>query len=162
MFRLTNRLKRKPSVIPVDKAGREILEYFIAHKNEFEAWASLHLEKRISFRFYFPNAIDFCYDGCKLFTAYFKRDRRDVPQLHELKMSDANLSNIATTNWKPFEDVMVCFLKTLEEHKRMSYFQQTKSLYDYAAICESGQAPKEQSRVAGMNPALNSYPLASQ
>lgn len=162
MFKFKKRFKRKPHLITVDNTEREFLECFIVHRNEFEAWALLHPVQRISFRFYFPNAIDFCYDGCKLFTAFFKKDRHEIPRFHELKMSDTNLANIASANWKPFEGVIVRFLKTLEEHKRISYFQQTKSLFDYAAICEENDQPaREHGQPAALRSTIGGYPLAS-
>ena len=128
--------KPNPSLLVVNKAEKQILECFLGNKAEFENWMLLHPQSKITFRFYFPSAIDFHYDGSRLFTAYFRKDAFNEPELHELKMSKENYSSIRTNNWKPFEEVILSFLNTLEEKNKFIYLQQTKPLHDYATICK--------------------------
>jgi hypothetical protein len=137
-------LFRKPThIIPVKKAEKELLEYFMANKTAFDHWFSQHQHPQIRFRFYFPTAIDFYFDEFKLFTAYFKRSPLNTLELQELKISEANQSSICTRDWRPFEEVILHFLTTLEESNKASWFQKRKSLYEYAAICEKLDVAKQ-------------------
>ncbi|HEV7330322.1 MAG TPA: hypothetical protein VGN63_04720 [Flavisolibacter sp.] len=122
--------------LTVSKSEKEILELFLLNKKEFEQWILLHPQSRIRFQFYFPTAVDFYFDGFRLFTAYFKRGTMDSLQLSELKMSQDNHSSIRTANWKPFEDVMVSFLTSLAESNKSALLQKTKALHEYASICK--------------------------
>lgn len=126
--------------LTVTKAEKEILELFILNKKEFDQWILLHPQPRIRFQFYFPTAVDFYFDGFRLFTAYFKRGAMDSLQLSEIKMSQDNHSAIRTTNWKPFEDVMVSFLTHLAESNKSAMLQKTKALHEYASICHTKPA----------------------
>jgi hypothetical protein len=123
--------------LTVTKAEKEILELFILNKKEFDQWLLLHPQPRIRFQFYFPTAVDFYFDGFRLFTAYFKRGAMDALQLSEIKMSQDNHSSIRTTNWKPFEEVMVSFLTHLAESNKSALLQKTKALHEYASICHT-------------------------
>ena len=123
--------------LTVTKAEKEILELFVLNKKEFDQWVLLHPQTRIRFQFYFPTAVDFYFDGFRLFTAYFKRGTMDTLQLSEFKMSQDNHSSIRTTNWKPFEDVMLSFLTNLAESNKSALLQKTKALHEYASICNN-------------------------
>lgn len=125
-----------PCLLSVTKTEKELLESFLANKADYEHWLLLHPQPKMAFRFYYPSAIDFYYDGTKLFTAYFKKDVFNEPELSELKMSKENYASIRSANWKPFGDVMLNFLHTLEETNKFIYLQQTKSLHEYVSLCK--------------------------
>lgn len=144
--------KPNPCLLSVSKAEKQFLECFLSNKTEFENWILLHPQSKITFRFYFPSAVDFHYDGSRLFTAYYRKDAFNEHVLHELKMSKENYASIRTSNWKPFEEVILGFLRTLEEKNKFVYLQQTKPLQDYASICkeaESASADQNQLLVFG-------------
>jgi hypothetical protein len=147
------KLFRKPTnVIAIKKAEKELLEYFIANKPAFDQWYIENQHPKIRFRFYFPTAIDFYFEEFKLFTAYFKKSSRDLLELQELKMSEANQTSIRTTDWRPFEEVILHFLTMLEENNKASWLHKRKSLYEYAAICE-------QMDMAAKEPRACPYPV---
>ncbi len=129
-----------PCIVPVSKAEKETLECFLANKREFDDWLSHRPQQRVRFQFYFPTAIDFYFDDFHLFTAHFKRASFDAMELQELKMTKINYSSIRSARWKPFEEEIVNFLSALEETNKISYFSKTKSLHEYAAICEETTA----------------------
>ena len=132
--------KPNPSLLSVSKTEKQILECFLCNKTEFENWILLHPQTKITFRFYYPSAIDFYFDGSRLFTAYFRKDDRSEAELLELKMSKENYSSIRTNNWKPFEEVILSFLQTQDEKNKFIYLQKTKPLQDYASICKGSGA----------------------
>lgn len=136
MINLKKLFHPNPCLLSVSKADKELLESFLACKTEYDAWNQHRQPQKIRFRFYFPTAIDFYYDGSKLFTVFFKKDLHDTPVFHELKMSKANYSSIRSANWKPFEDLMTEFLSELEEKNKTIYVQRTKSLREYVSICQ--------------------------
>lgn len=136
MMNLRTFFQPNPSLLSVTKAEKELLESFLAHKTDYEQWLLLHPQPKIMFRFYFPSAIDFYYDGTRLFTAYFKKDAFNEPELKEMKMSQENYGFIRSADWKPFGEVMLKFLQTLEEANKSIYLQQTKSLHEYISICK--------------------------
>ena len=140
--------------LSVTKTQRELLEYFIIHKKDFEQWFLLHPQSRIRFQFYYPTAIDFHFDNFRLFTAYFKRGPMDTLQLSELKMSRDNAISICTTSWKPFEEVIVAFLKQLDATNQSILLQKTRALHEYASICTNKPAEAAHQGIykAGMNP----------
>lgn len=133
-----------PYLLPVSKTEKEILEYFLANKKDFEQWLTENPHPRIRFQFYFPTAVDFFFDEFKLFTAYYKRTSSGNHELTELKMSCDNYVSIRSLSWKPFEEVMVSFLSTLEESNKITLFTKTKALYDYVSICEERPAEHRQ------------------
>lgn len=133
MINLKKLFQPNPCLLSVSKAEKELLESFLTCKSEYDAWCQQ--PQKIRFRFYFPTAIDFYYDGAKLFTVFFKKDLHDTPVFHELKMSKANYSSIRSSNWKPFEDLMTEFLAELTEKNKSIYVQKTKSLREYMNIC---------------------------
>ena len=135
MINLKKFFQPNPHLLAVSKAEKEVLESFFSCKAEYENWQQQYPQQKIRFRFYYPTAMDFLYDGSQLFTAYFKKGTDDAPVLHELKMSKANYSSIRTINWKPFEEVMTSFLQGLEEKHQVRWVQKTKSLRDYLNIC---------------------------
>lgn len=137
MINLKKIFRSNPYVLPVARMEKEILDYFLAHKKEFEQWLTANPQPRIRFQFYFPTAVDFFFDDFKLFTAYFKRSPTGMLELAELKMSQDNYATIRSANWKPFEEVVVNFLGTLEESNKATRFLKTKSLHEYASICEN-------------------------
>ena len=129
--------------IVVSKAQKEILECFLINKAAFDHWFSLQPETKIRFKFYYPTAIDFFFDDCKLFTAYFKKNAQDGIELQELKMSEENRRSISSSVWKPFEEVMLQFLTNLDENQKVDLFQKRRALYEYADICKSSPATAE-------------------
>lgn len=136
MFSLRKFFRPSPFHLAVSKDEKEMLACFLAYKTEYEFWNQDYQPDKIQFRFYFPTAIDFIYDGAKLFTAYFKKTANDTLELQELKMSKSNFASIRSTNWKPFEEIIVLFLNTLEEKKKTTYLQKTKALREYVSMCE--------------------------
>ena len=145
MINLKKFFKPNPYLLTVSKAEKELLECFLDNKPAFDQWLPLNENRRIRFQFYYPTAVDFYFDNFKLFTAYFKKGPVDGPDLHELKMSEANYSSICTTNWQPFEEVILDFLNTLEESNKVILFRKTKSLHEYAALCNEA-APIEKAQ----------------
>ena len=144
MINLKKFFRSNPYILPVSKTEKEVLEYFLANKKEFEQWLLKNPQPRIRFQFYFPTAVDFFFDEFKLFTAYFKRSPSGMQELAELKMSGDNYASIRSVSWKPFEEVMFSFLSTLEESNKMTLFSKTKALHEYVSICQ--EKPVENSR----------------
>ena len=127
--------KRKAFALTVSKGQKELLEFFITNKPEFDEWILQHPSPRARFQFYYPTAIDFYYADFKLFTAYFKREKKDVLELIELKMSETNFDTIRCASWAPFEEIVVEFLTSLEESKKIALFEKRKVLYEYESLC---------------------------
>lgn len=143
MISLKKIFRPTPHLLTVSKTEKELLECFLSSRSEYDNWLLLHPQAKIRFTFYVPTAIDFYFDGAKLFTAFFKKGVADEPVLSELKMSKANYSSIRSSNWKPFEEVMIKFLNDLEETNRVVVVRNTKPLHDYLAICnEAGAASR--------------------
>lgn len=136
MLNLRNYFQPNPRLLSLSKEQKEILACFVANKTAFDHWMTHRPPQRVRFQFYFPLAIEFYFDNFLLFTAYFKRTSNGGFVLHEMKMAKANQTTIQSTNWKPFEEVIVQFLRYQEEKDKICYFQQTGSLHEYAAICE--------------------------
>lgn len=128
-------MRKKTLVLTTTKAQRELLECFVLHKAEFENWLLIQPSSKISFRFYYPTAIDFFYGNYKLFTAYFRKNQHDGIELTELKISDANFDSIRCESWTPFEEMMLKFLTTLEENKKVEMLSKRKLLYEYEDLC---------------------------
>jgi hypothetical protein len=145
MFNLKKLIKSQPLTVPVSKAEKDLLQYFIATKPAFENWFSSNKNAfpRLRFHFYYPNAIDFFFDEFKLFTAYYKKEEKGMVVLKELKMSDVNKANIKTTDWKPFRDLMLTFLTDLEQTNHNLMLQEQRSLHEYKAICTGKEALPE-------------------
>lgn len=139
MINLKKIFQPNPYLLSVSKQEKNLLERFVTRKADYDNWHSQ--QSRIRFRFYLPAAIDFCYDGSKLFTAFFKKDSFGMPVLHELKMSEANHASIRSANWKPFREEMSSFLQTLEEKRKVVTRQKTMPLQEYMAICEEAPSP---------------------
>jgi hypothetical protein len=137
MMNLRKFFRPNPCLLVLAKAEKELVESFLAHKTEYEHWLHLNPQPKIVFRFYFPSAVDFYYDGARLFTAYFKKGEFNEPVLHEMKMSKENHASIRSANWKPFAEVMLQFLQTLEETNKSTYLKETKSLQEYLSICNA-------------------------
>lgn len=144
--------RRKALGVPVTKSQKELLEIFLANKTEFDAWAAKQAQPKISFRFFYPSAIDFYYTEFKLFTAYFKKTAQGTPELTELKMTETNYHVIRCVSWRPFEETILEFLTTLEESKKIALFEKRKMLYEYEALCAKKPAeegtPAEYAAVA--------------
>lgn len=138
MINLKKFFQPNPYLLSVSRTEKDLLERFVNRKADYESWHSQ--QPRIRFRFYLPAAIDFCYDGSKLFTAFFKKGPFGTPVLHELKMSEANHASIRSANWKPFKEEMTNFLQTLEEKSKIVIRQKTKPLQEYVAICEEASS----------------------
>jgi hypothetical protein len=136
MFSFKKFFHSNKRTVPVGKAQKEILECFISNKPAFDHWHPSQPATKISFKFYYPTAVDFYFDDIKLFTAYFKKNLLDQLELQELKMSEDNFRTIGNTVWKPFEEVMLQFLNNLDETQKLALFQKRKALYEYAEICK--------------------------
>lgn len=154
MINLKKYFQPNPCILSVSKEEKEILECFLSNRSEFGNWSLHHPHKRVRFQFYFPTAVDFFFDDFLLFTAYFKRTALAQLELQELKMTKANYTTICSTNWKPFEEVMLQFLRFLEEQNKSSFFQKTRSLHEYVSICEEKAATANAQVSREMNPAM--------
>ena len=135
--------KRKTLSLSLKKEQKELLECFILNKPEFENWVLLHPQQKIRFQFYYPTAVDFYYSDFKLFTAYFKKTDPDNIELAELKMTEANFDSIRCFSWMPFEEVMMNFLTSLQESKKIALFEKRKLLFEYESLCSKKPATNE-------------------
>lgn len=127
--------RTKAFALTVSKAQKELLEFFISNKTDFDSWVATNPQPKARFQFYYPTAIDFFYSDFKLFTAYFKKGRKEGVELMELKMTETNFDTIRCANWRPFEEVILDFLTNLEENKKIALFEKRKVLYEYENIC---------------------------
>lgn len=127
--------RRKAFALTVSKGQKELLEFFIANKPEFDGWILRHPPPKARFQFYYPTAVDFYFGDFKLFTAYFKRGRKDRLELIEMKMSETNFDTIRCSSWAPFEEIIIEFLTSLEEGKKIALFEKRKLLYEYESLC---------------------------
>ena len=139
-------LKRKTLILSINKHQKELLEIFILNKADFEAWVVLHPLQKIRFQFYYPTAIDFYYSDFKLFTAYFKKTGFDNIELTEVKISEANFDSIRCYSWNPFEEVIIDFLTSLEESKKIALFEKRKLLFEYESLCTQKTGEQEDSK----------------
>lgn len=87
------------------------------------------------FQFFYPSAVDLPFGDFKLFTAYFKRGRKDRLELLELKRSETNFDTIRCASCAPFEEIIIEFLTALEEDKKVALFEEHKALYEYESLC---------------------------
>lgn len=135
----------KPNQIEINKAEAEMLKCFMANKKEFENWfgEKATTYPKIKFHFFYPTAIDFIFDDFKLFTAYFARENNGNIVFEQFKMSDVNLLNIKTRNWKPFQTVILGFLEMLEQKNTSTLMKEQKSLYEYQLMCKENPAPSD-------------------
>jgi hypothetical protein len=138
--------KRKTFSLSLKKEQKELLECFIQNKPDFENWVLLHPIQKIRFQFYYPTAIDFYYSDFKLFTAYFKKTDHDNIELTELKISEANFDSIRCFSWSPFEEVMMDFLTSLQESKKIALFEKRKLLFEYEKLCSKKAATQEEAK----------------
>ena len=136
--------KRKTLALSLKKEQKELLECFIQNKHDFENWVLLHPLQKIKFQFYYPTAVDFYYSDFKLFTAYFKKTDHDNIELAEFKISEANLESIRCYSWSPFEEVMMEFLTSLHESKKIALFEKRKLLFEYQNLCAKKTRPEEE------------------
>ncbi|HEX8313946.1 MAG TPA: hypothetical protein VF609_03085 [Flavisolibacter sp.] len=135
-------VKRKAFSLTASKGQKELLEFFISNRTEFEHWLTTHPLSKIRFQFYYPTAVDFYYGDFKLFTAYFKKDKRNEIELMELKMTETNFDSIRCASWAPFEEVMMDFVSSLEQSKKTALFEKRKVLYEYEGLCNKKTAPE--------------------
>lgn len=135
--------RRKAFLLTVTKGQKELLEFFIVNKAEFEGWMATHPLSKIRFQFYYPTAIDFYYGDFKLFTAYFKKNKKSEIELMELKMSETNFDSIRCSSWAPFEEVVIEFLTSLEQSKKIALFEKRKVLFEYESLCSKKAAAEE-------------------
>lgn len=143
MFSLKKFFYANPCLLPVSGTEKELLECFLDNKTEFEHWISFQGNQRIRFQFYYPTAIDFYFDGHRMFTVYFKRDAFDRPALQELKMSRENYTSIRSANWEPFEQIIRNFLSAVAENNKVVSFRNAKSLHEYADLCQKNVTGQE-------------------
>ncbi len=132
---LKNLFKTKDLTLPVSKAQKELLELLLINKADFDGWSSQQAFKKIRLHFYYPTAIDFFYDEFKLFNAYFKKNRKEEIELQEMKMTETNYDSIRCKSWAPFEEVIIDFLTSLEESKKIALFEKRKTLFEYQSLC---------------------------
>lgn len=138
--------KRKSFSLSLKKEQKELLECFIQNKPDFENWVLLHPQQKIRFQFYYPTAIDFYYSDFKLFTAYFIKTGHDNIELTELKISEANFDSIRCFSWSPFEEVIMDFLTSLHESKKIALFEKRKLLFEYESLCTKKTAVPDESK----------------
>lgn len=154
MINLKKFFQANPCLLAVSNEEKEILECFLINRSAFSDWLLHRPQQRVRFQFYFPTVIDFYFDDFLLFRASFKKNAFDQPELQELKMTGANYNNIRTANWKPFEEVMVQFLRYLEEKNKISFFQKTRSLHEYVSICEKTTASNHAPAALEIKPSI--------
>lgn len=148
-------LKQKAFTLTVGKGQKELLEFFITNKTGFDDWVLQHQQPKVRFQFYYPTAIDFYFGDFKLFTAYFKREKKGRLELIEMKMSETNFDTIRCASWTPFEDVIIEFLTSLEEGKKIALFEKRKVLYEYENLCAK-KAPAENASQQYLNAVASS------
>jgi hypothetical protein len=135
MLNLKNLFNIKALALPVSKAQKELLELLIINKGDFDQWSGSQSNSKIKFQFFYPAAIDFYFDEFKLYNAYFRKTSKGDIELHEFKMSEVNYDTIRCTSWHPFEEVIIDFLTSLEENKKIALFEKRKTLLEYQALC---------------------------
>jgi hypothetical protein len=135
MRSLKNIFKTKALTLVITKGQKELLELLMINKPEFDQWSKKQGSSKIKFQFFYPAAIDFYYDEFKLFTAYYKKGPKGEPLCSEFKMSETNYDTISCTSWTPFEEVIIDFLTSLEENKKIALFEKRKTLMEYQSLC---------------------------
>lgn len=142
LLNLKNFFKTKDLSLSTTKSQKEVLELLLINKVDFDDWAARHAIPKIRFQFYYPTAVDFFYDEFKLFTAFYKKNRKEEIELLEIKMTETNYDTIRCRSWMPFEEVMIDFLTSLEESKKIALFEKRKTLFEYQSLCakNTGQA----------------------
>ncbi|HEU4902727.1 MAG TPA: hypothetical protein VFT06_08035 [Flavisolibacter sp.] len=143
MLNLKNLFHIKALTLPISKAQKELLELLLINKIDFEEWNSKQSHAKIRFQFFYPAAIDFYYDEFKLFNAYFRKNVKDEIILYEFKMSETNYDTIRCTSWTPFEMVIIDFLTSLEEDKKIALFEKRKTLLEYQSLCAKNTEQKD-------------------
>ena len=150
--------KTKAFALTVSKVQKELLEFFVTNRLDYETWAVAQPHSKVKFQFYYPVAIDFYYGEYKLFTAFFKKGPLDRIELTELKMTETNFDSIRCSNWRPFEEVIIEFLTTLEETKKVALFEKRRNLYEYENLCAKKPATENDQPKDYLN-AISSSPL---
>jgi len=135
MLSLKNIFKTKALTLVITKAQKELLELLMINKADFDDWGKKQVHSKIRFQFFYPAAIDFHFDEFKLFTAFFKKGAKGEVLLYEFKMSETNYDTIRCTSWAPFEGVIIDFLTSLEENKKIALFEKRKTLFEYQNLC---------------------------
>lgn len=135
LYWLKRLLYPKDLTLSVSKAQKELLDLLMINKTSFDDWVSGQSAAKVRFHFFYPTAIDFYYDEFKLFTAFFRKSKKDEIELLELKMTETNYDSIRCQSWAPFEEVMIDFLTSLEENKKIALFEKRKTLLEYQALC---------------------------
>lgn len=135
MLNLKNLFRTKILELQVSKAQKELLELLLLNKDDFEHWNLAQPSSKIRFQFFYPSAIDFYYDEFKLFNAFFRKDPKGEIGLFEFKMSEVNYDSIRCSSWVPFETVIIDFLTSLEENKKIALFEKRKTLLEYQSLC---------------------------
>ena len=155
MRSLKNNFKIKALTLAITKGQRELLELLMVNKPDFEEWSKTQAPSKIRFHFFYPAAIDFYYDEFKLFTAYYKKGARGELICSEFKMSETNYDTISCSSWTPFEEVVIDFLTSLEENKKIALFEKHKTLMEYQSLCtkNADAAVPEKAFTKGSTPA---------
>ena len=136
-------LRRKAHTVTVSKSQKDLLEFFLSNRTDFDQWLLLQPAHKIRFQFFYPTAIDFYYADFKLFTAYFSKNRGGDIELAEFKMTETNHDSIRCASWAPFEELIISFVSSLEESKRLDLFEKRKTLYEYEALCTKKQGSEK-------------------
>lgn len=140
LLSLKNFFQPKALTLSVTKTQKELLELLIINKTDFDVWAAKQPDNKIRFHFYYPTAVDFYYNEFKLFTSYYKKNKKEEIELTEMKISEVNYDTIRCKSWAPFEDVIIDFLTSLEESKKIALFEKRKTLFEYQSLCTKAKS----------------------
>ena len=147
MFRLKDLFAGKTVAISLSKTQKELLELLIVNKSDFDEWNARQAISKIRFQFFYPTALTFYYDEFKLFYAYFKKNAKGDIALQEFKMSETNFDTIRCGSWKPFEEMIIEFLTSLEENKKIALFEKRKTLFEYQSLCSKANDAAQQEAI---------------
>lgn len=153
---LKNFLYPKVLSLNVSRAQKEMLELLMVNKGDYEKWADQKTAAKIRMQFFYPTAIDFYFDSFKLFTAFYKKNRKGEIELQEMKMSETNYDSIRCTSWAPFQEVVIDFLTSMEESKKIDLFEKRKTLFEYQSLCtktgSNGSAENDYAKAVSASP----------
>src|SRR5690349_20037472 len=132
---LKNFFTRKALTLAITRGQKELLELLMVNKPDCDDWSKKQTESKIRVQFFYPAAIDFYFDQFKLFTDYYKKGPKGEFICDEFKISETNYDTIRCTSWAPFEEVIIDFLTSLEDNKKIALFEKHKTLMEYQSLC---------------------------
>ena len=144
MQNLKNLFKPRKVLLTLSKSQKELLELLMMNKADYDGWAEKITSSKIRPQFFYPSAIDFYFDEFKLFTAFFKKNRKGEIELQEMKMTETNYDSIRCYSWMPFEEAVLEFLTSLEENKKIALFEKRKTLFEYQSLCAKNEGVHKQ------------------